>query len=80
MSKVVFWIVLIFAVLFVLRLINVAKAKRRRDAARQNDPNIKPIADAMVRCVRCGVFLPQADAKVAPGGFMCNDASCTPRH
>jgi Flp pilus assembly protein TadB len=80
MSKVVFWIVLIFAVLFVLRLINAAKARRRRDAFRQNDPNIKPIADAMVRCVRCGVFLPQADAQAAPGGFVCGDPSCTQRH
>ena len=77
MSKVILWIVIIFAVLFILRMINVAKARRRRDEVRQKP---KQVADAMVRCVRCGVFLPQVDAQTAPGGFICGDASCTKRH
>ena len=80
MSKVILWIVLIFAVLFALRLINAAKARRRRDASRQNDPGNKPVTGAMVRCVQCGVFLPRTDALPAPGGFICGDAGCSKRH
>ena len=32
MSKIIFWIVVFFAVLLVLRLVNVAKQKSRREA------------------------------------------------
>ena len=60
MTKIMFWIVIIFAVLFALRLINVAKAKRRAATPQRRRP--PPPADTMVRCVRCGVYLPQTDA------------------
>ena len=76
MGKIVFWIVVVFAVLLVLRLLNAAKAKRRADAARRGGASP---AEPMVRCVRCGVFLPRADALPAPGGFSCGDASCAQR-
>jgi uncharacterized protein len=80
MSKIIFWIVIIFAVLFALRLLSAAKAKRRRDAERQHDPDFKTIPDAMVRCARCGVFLPKADAQTVAGGYSCGDAKCKQRH
>jgi hypothetical protein len=76
MGKIIFWIVIVFVVLFGLRLLNVAKARRRTDSERRGG---KPPAEPMVRCVRCGVFLPRADAKPAPGGFCCGDASCAQR-
>jgi hypothetical protein len=73
-SKVIFWLVVVFAVLLVLRLINAAKNKAR--ASRGADPNgAKPPA-AMVRCVECGVFLPQADARPVPQGFHCGQVNC----
>ncbi len=65
MGKVIFWLVLVFAVLFVARLVNSAKARKpRADDARRAEPARVP----MVRCVECGVFLPQVDALAGPRG------------
>jgi hypothetical protein len=79
MGKIIFWLVVFFAVLLVLRLINVSKARSRdtagRDAARGAGTG-KPGATAMVRCVRCGVFLPRAEARALPDGFHCGNADC----
>jgi hypothetical protein len=76
MGKVVFWLVLVFAVLFVLRLVNTAKARKARDdAPRPGEPARVP----MVRCVECGVFLPQVDALAGPQGPRCGDAQCKER-
>jgi hypothetical protein len=30
----------------------------------------------MVRCVECGVFLPQSDARPVPKGFHCGQVNC----
>ena len=76
MGKVIFWLVIVFAVLFVLRLINVSKARRSNDAAR---PQAGETRSVMVRCVECGVFLPQADAKPSPAGPCCGDTECRQR-
>ena len=76
MGKIVFWIVVVFALLFGLRLVNAAKAKRRADLARRSGT---PPVESMVRCARCGVFLPQADATPVPGGFRCGDPVCGKR-
>jgi hypothetical protein len=79
MGKAILWIVLVFVVLFGLRLLNASKARRRADAARRSADAGAPRADMMVRCVRCGVFLPRADAKPAPGGHACADTRCAER-
>jgi len=76
MGKAILWIVLVFVVLFGLRLLNASKARRRAEAARRSADAGAPRADIMVRCVRCGVFLPRADAKPAPGGHACADPRC----
>ena len=73
MGKIIFWLVLIFGVLLVLRLVNVAKARSRSARARDKVP--KPPAP-MVRCVRCGVFLPRSEARALPDGFHCGQPSC----
>lgn len=74
MGKVIFWIVIVFAVLFVLRLVNAQKAKQR------NGATAKPAAtETMVRCVRCGVFVPRADAHESPAGLTCGDPVCLGR-
>jgi len=74
MNKILFWVVLIFVVLFVVRLIGSAQAKKRRE--REAPP--AQGAD-MVRCAKCGTFVPRADAIQAPGGFRCRDGTCLPR-
>jgi uncharacterized protein len=78
LSKVIFWIVVVFVVLFAVRLLNAAKARRRAEppptAARD-----KEVAASMVQCAECGVYLPKADARLLPQGFGCGDPRCAHR-
>ena len=79
MGKVVFWLVVVFAVLFGLRLMNAGKARRR---SREREDGAKSAAGAgetMVRCATCGVFLPQGDARPVAGGYVCGDPGCAAR-
>lgn len=76
MGKVIFWLVVFFAVLFVLRLVNASKDRaRNRDRAAGR----APAAGAMTRCVDCGVYLPSGDATAGPRGPLCGDAKCLER-
>ena len=74
MGKLIFWLVVFFAVLFVLRLINVANSRTRTRSASE-----KPPAGAMLQCVNCGVYLPSADAKQGARGPLCGDPQCAKR-
>lgn len=79
MAKLLIWIVVIAVALFGLRLLNVAKAKRRSDpGSRGATPPLT--GEPMVRCVRCGVYLPSADAKPGPDGAVCGEPGCGKRH
>ena len=77
MGKIVFWLVVIFAGLFALRMYNVAKARKSR-------PNSKAkgaaAPESMVRCVACGVFLPAPEARATDAGYRCQDPACAARH
>ena len=76
MGKIIFWLVVFFAVLFVLRLINVANSRNRnRDASHSQAQREK----AMIQCVDCGVYLPSIDAKAGPRGPVCGDPECSKR-
>ena len=75
--KILLWIGIIVVVLFALRLLDVAKAKRRVDAAGASPP---PPAETMIRCSRCGVYLPQKDATPGPAGPTCGEPSCLRQH
>ncbi len=77
MSKIVAWLVLIFVVLFALRLINMRNHRARRRAA--EPPPTGDSAAPMVRCANCGVFLPRADARAVDSGFACADGQCAKR-
>ena len=74
--KIIAWLILIFLVLLALRMINVRNARARRNAARDAAP--KPAAEPMVRCVRCGVYLPRAEASTGSGGYVCAGKVCAP--
>jgi hypothetical protein len=74
MAKIILWIVIIFAVLFVLRLVNAKKSRRAGGDAAKG-----PNAQAMIRCVSCGVYVPRADAKPGPAGLTCGEAVCLSR-
>lgn len=77
--KYLLWIIVVIAILFGLRLLNVGKAKRRAKAERASTDGT-PAAETMVRCVRCGVYLPHAEAKMGPTGMTCCDPKCAQRH
>lgn len=66
MGKVVFWLVVVFVALFALRIANAAKNRSRGGGAPP-----APGGVPTVRCDRCGVFLPRADAVPAGDGFRC---------
>ncbi len=75
MGKVIFWLVVIFGALFVVRLVNAAKSR-----AAKKPPSARPPPGVpMVRCSQCGVFLPRADATPAGEGFRCTEPRCSAR-
>jgi hypothetical protein len=75
MGKIIFWLVVIFVVLLVLRLVNVANSRPREGAG--HPPKAKDTAT--IRCANCGVYLPRADAIDGPRGPVCGDPQCLPR-
>lgn len=76
MGKLIFWLVIVFGVLFALRLVSAAKVK----AARKGEAVGRAAgAETMVRCQECGVFLPRADALAVPDGYRCPDGNCAHR-
>lgn len=76
MGKIIAWLVLIFIVLLALRLVNQRKArKQQRAAGAAGGTEVEP----MVRCTRCGVFLPRADATKRAGEYACPDGQCVKR-
>ena len=79
MGKFIFWIVIAFAVLFALRLVNIGKSKRRDRESGDNAGKAAAPGEAMVRCGTCGVFLPQGDARPVAGGYVCGDPGCAAR-
>jgi uncharacterized protein len=78
MAKIVAWLVLIFVVLLALRMINARKARSRAGGAAGATAAEIP-AQSMVRCARCGVFMPRAEASPVAGGYACADNECAKR-
>jgi uncharacterized protein len=75
MSKILLWVAIVLVALVGLRLLNVAKAKRRT-ARPDTGTRRSPPGEAMVRCARCGVYLPRAEATSGPAGPTCGDPRC----
>jgi uncharacterized protein len=74
-AKILAWLVLIFVVLLALRMINVRKARSKTRGAAPA-PAAETIAQPMVRCARCGVFLPRSEATPVAAGYTCADSEC----
>ena len=79
MGKVIFWIVVVFVILFAVRMLNVVKLRGMRNDAADAGNARGPAATPMIKCVECGVFLPATDATTAPGGYRCGDPACPNR-
>ena len=76
MGKIIFWLVVFFVGLLVLRLVNVANSRARGDGAARERKAKRDTAT--VRCVNCGVYLPKAEAIEGPRGPVCGDPRCLP--
>jgi hypothetical protein len=76
MAKLIAWLILIFVVLLALRVIALRKSRARQQAA--GGTTAQAAAVPMVRCARCGVFLPRAEAQEAGGGYVCAAGGCAP--
>jgi hypothetical protein len=74
MAKIIAWLVFIFVVLFALRMIGLRNARIRRRA--EGNTAAGPAAEPMVRCVRCGVFLPRKEARAVGEGYACAGGAC----
>ena len=74
MGKVIFWIVIIFAALLVLRMYNMRQQKKKAAREAQATPGK---AQAMVRCAGCGVYLPRSEALLIDGTLRCHDKGCS---
>lgn len=87
MGKIIFWIVVFFGVLLALRLVSVHQTRKdqreRRDGEAGNGGNGKrdtrPAQEPMVKCGRCGVFLPKSTTVMTSRGLTCGDENCAHR-
>ena len=60
------YLLLIAGVLVVYWILR-SRLRRRNDATRQD----KTIADDMVRCVECGVYVPRGESLIVSGQYYC---------
>ena len=79
MGKVIFWLVVVFVALFVLRLSNAAKLKARARMQAAEQGRQAAAGEPMVRCKECSVYLPRSEAVPAGAGFRCAAGSCGQR-
>jgi uncharacterized protein len=72
MGKIIAWLILIFLVLFALRMINLRNARTRR----KTDEAARAAIEPMVRCSRCGVYLPRSEARQLGDAYACAAGGC----
>ncbi|NLC37623.1 MAG: hypothetical protein GX772_14520 [Alcaligenaceae bacterium] len=75
MGKILFWIILILAVLIGARLLarsssSPAPGGRLRKTAKAGQADMSQ-AEAMVRCQHCGIHLPRSEAFMSNGKTWC---------
>ena len=73
MGKLLFWIVIIIAVLCVARIAaRMAAARDARPVSRRPSRPPSPAAAQMVRCAHCGIHLPRSEALLQNGRTWCS--------
>ncbi|MGE8566431.1 hypothetical protein D3C85_437890 [compost metagenome] len=75
MGKLLFWIVLIIAVLFVARIAARMAAARQvgeQPKGRSQPAPPKHAPESMVRCAHCGIHLPRSEAVLLNGHTWCS--------
>ena len=74
MGKLLFWFIIILAVLFAARLITRSTSKSESPGKLGSKPAEKPNmvgAEAMVRCQHCGIHMPRSEAYLSDGETWC---------
>ncbi len=76
MGKLLFWIVVIFGILILTRMLTHYTAQRQAKREQTRAPQAKPLAKAeeMVSCAHCHIFLPQSEAIKQGELFFCSQA------
>jgi uncharacterized protein len=69
MGKVLFWVVIALLIMFALRFVNIMRAKSKKKSA---NPSSDSLNETMVRCVKCGVYLPRQNALMRQDGYHCD--------
>jgi hypothetical protein len=68
--------IVVLAVVIVMRLVKTFAATRSTTDSQIDDATRDASEAKLVKCVRCGAFVPRGDALPAPGGFLCSDPKC----
>jgi len=74
-GKLLFWLVVIIAVLFATRLLSVHAARPQKPKPLRRAPSRSGPAgssEAMVQCAHCGIHLPRSDALLINGQTWCS--------
>ena len=74
MGKVLFWFIIIVAILFVARLLSRSAIKQAPSGKLGRTPADAPDmnrAEAMVRCDHCGIHMPRSEAFLSNGRTWC---------
>ncbi|HHU94317.1 MAG TPA: hypothetical protein GXX62_04460 [Alcaligenaceae bacterium] len=81
MAKLLLWVVVIIAALFVTRLITHKQAASARRPKSPKAPAPQG-AEKMVRCAHCGIYLPRSEALMSNDHTWCSleHAKLGPRH
>ena len=72
MGKLLFWIVIIIAVLCVARRPHGGGARRAPGFPAARRPPSPAAAQTMVRCAHCGIHLPRSEALLQNGRTWCS--------
>ena len=86
MSRIIFWLALVFLVIFAVRS-KIREAQKRHQqqfrAPQQPDGGARPAgkvaaeAETMLQCAHCGVFYPASESVQARGRDYCSAAHAT---
>lgn len=79
LAKLLIWVVVIIAALFITRLITHKKTVARTRPGRAPSPKG---TEQMVRCAHCGIYLPRSEALMSNDHTWCSldHAKLGPRH
>ncbi|MEI8402247.1 MAG: PP0621 family protein [Alcaligenaceae bacterium] len=76
MGKALFWVTIFIVGIFIMRLLAIQAAKKRRPPpqAPSTQGEAPANSESMVRCAHCGVHLPRSEASLIAQNTWCSPA------